>query len=65
MGSSIVVVERALMLPTMQKKVDDFKSHYGSLPLVVADIWFDLCHTMIEEACLTEKRSQKVASNDL
>ena len=44
---------------SMQKKVDDFKSHYSSSPLVIADIWFDLCHTTIEEACLNEKEKSE------
>ena len=44
---------------TMQKKVGELKSHYSSLPLVLANIWFDLCNTMIEEACLKEKEKSE------
>ena len=42
-----------------QEKVDEFKSHYGSSPLILANIWFDLCHIMIEEACLKEKEKSE------
>ena len=38
-----------------QKKVSEFKVHYGSSPLVITNIWFDLSHTTIKEACLEEK----------
>jgi hypothetical protein len=30
---------------SLKVKVEDFKAHYGSSPLVIADIWHDLCHT--------------------
>jgi hypothetical protein len=39
----------------LDKKVLEFKAHYGSSPLVVANIWSDLCSTTIEGACLEEK----------
>ncbi len=44
---------------SLQGKADEFQSHYGSSPLVVADIWFDLCHTTIAEACLEEKKKSE------
>ena len=37
---------------SLKVKVEDFKAHYGSSPLVIANIWYDLCHTSIEEAHL-------------
>lgn len=37
-----------------QDKIDEFKAHFGSHPLVIANIWYDLCHTSIEEARLTK-----------
>ena len=48
---------------TKQKKLstkqahDEFKAHFGSSALVVATIWYDLCHTTIEEAKLSPKES--------
>jgi hypothetical protein len=45
---------------SVEVKVKDFKAHYGSSPLVIADIWHDLCHTSIKEAHLEEKgKSEK------
>jgi hypothetical protein len=35
--------------------VEDFNAHFGSSPLVIASIWYDLCHTSIPEAQLEEK----------
>ena len=46
---------------TKQKKLStkqahaEFKAHFGSSPLVVATVWYDLCHTTIEEAKLSPK----------
>jgi hypothetical protein len=40
-------------------KAEDFKAHYGSSPLVIADIWNDLCHTSIEGARLEEKETSE------
>jgi hypothetical protein len=37
---------------TLDTKAGMFKAHYGSSPLVVADIWSDLCSTTIEGARL-------------
>ena len=42
---------------SLKVKVEDFKAHYGSSPLVIANIWYDLCHTSIEEAHLDEKET--------
>jgi hypothetical protein len=39
---------------TLRRKVEQFKAHYGSSPLVVANIWSDLCSTDIEEARFNE-----------
>ena len=44
---------------SLKVKVEDFKAHYGSSPLVIADIWHDLCHTSIEEARLEEKETSE------
>lgn len=44
---------------SVKDKASEFQSHYGSSPLNVADIWFDLCHTTIEEACLEEKEKSE------
>jgi hypothetical protein len=44
---------------SLKVKVEDFKAHYGSSPLVIADIWHDLCHTSIEEAHLEEKETSE------
>lgn len=42
------------------RKVKKFsRKHYGSSPLDVADIWYDLCHTSIEEARLSEKEKSE------
>ena len=40
-------------------KVEDFKAHYGSSPLVIAAIWHDLQDTSIKEAKL-EKEEKSV-----
>ena len=40
-------------------KVSEFKAHYASEPLVIASIWFDLCHTSIPEAHLQEKEKSE------
>ena len=42
-----------------QEKVSKLKMHYGSLPLVIANIWFDLSHTKIKEAYLEEKEKSE------
>jgi len=44
---------------SLKAKVDDFKAHYGSSPLVIADIWHDLCHTSVAEARLEEKEKSE------
>ena len=44
---------------SVEVKVKDFKAHYGSSPLVIADIWHDLCHTSIKEAHLEEKEKSE------
>ena len=44
---------------SVQDNVDDFKAHFGSTPLVIADIWHDLCHTTIEEAQLEEREKSE------
>jgi hypothetical protein len=38
-----------------EEQNNEFKAHYGSPPLVLAAIWYDLCHTTIELAHLEEK----------
>jgi hypothetical protein len=40
-------------------KAEDFKAHYGSSPLVIANIWHDLCHTSIKGARLEEKKTSE------
>jgi hypothetical protein len=40
---------------TLDKMVTEFKAHYGSSPLVVANIWSDLCSTTTEGARLKEE----------
>ena len=40
---------------SVQDKVDKFKAHFGSPPLVITSMWHDLCHTSIQEAQLEEK----------
>jgi hypothetical protein len=40
---------------TLGKKVTEFKAHYGSSPLVVANLWSDLCNTTIEGSLLKEE----------
>jgi hypothetical protein len=40
---------------TLDKKVSEFKAHYGSSPFVVANIWSDLCSTTIEGSHLKEE----------
>jgi hypothetical protein len=44
---------------SLKAKVEDFKAHYGSSPLVIADIWHDLCHNSIEAARLEEKETSE------
>ena len=44
--------QKAMQLDT---KVSAFNAHYGSSPLVVANIWSDLCSTTIEGARLKEE----------
>jgi hypothetical protein len=31
----------------MEQRTDDFKSHYGSLPVVIANIWYNMMTTDI------------------
>jgi hypothetical protein len=50
-------MEQARMLD--HDKVEDFKAHYGSSPLVIVAIWHDLQDTSIKEAKL-EKEEKSV-----
>lgn len=34
---------------------DGFKNHYGASPVVLAEMWHDLCSTSIDDAKLTDK----------
>jgi hypothetical protein len=38
-----------------QRKEELFHMHFGSFPLVIASIWFDLCSTRIRKARLEKK----------
>jgi hypothetical protein len=44
---------------SVKAKVEEFKAHYGFSPLVIADIWHDLCNTSIKEARLEEKETHE------
>jgi hypothetical protein len=35
---------------------DDFRCHYGASPMVLAEMWEDLCTTTIDEAKLEDKQ---------
>jgi hypothetical protein len=41
------------------QRLHTFHKHYGSTPLVLADQYFDLCHTNIEKAKLTNKEKTR------
>lgn len=46
--------------------LSDFKSHYGASPVVLAEMWHDLCTTNIGDAMLTNKeKGQKGFANFL
>ena len=44
---------------TREQRINKFQQHYGSVPLTIATMWYDLCHTTIEEAKLSTKDKQK------
>lgn len=39
--------------------VDVFKNHYGASPVVLAEMWYDLCSTDIDDAKLTDKQKRE------
>ena len=41
------------------KETEEFKKHYGSTPLALADMWFDLYCTGIPEARLSESEKAR------
>lgn len=44
----------------MKARLEEFHSHYGSMPFVLANIWADLCETNINEARLDDnEKSEK------
>ena len=43
----------------VHERVNDFKLHFGSYPLVITNKWYDLCHTMIQKAHFTEKEQSE------
>ena len=40
---------------TEKAKVEEFHAHFGSTPLVVANIWANLCDATMPEARMSEK----------
>ncbi len=45
--------------PWTERRTDDFKSHYGSSPVVVANIWYDMMTTDINLGLTESDKSDK------
>ena len=41
------------------RREDFFHKHFGSSPLVIATVWYDLCHTSIRDAQILEKEKSE------
>jgi hypothetical protein len=50
---------------SVHNKLEDFKAHFGSSPLVIADMWHDLQHTSIKEAQLEEKDTSEIGFKEI
>ncbi len=44
---------------TKERHIKKFRKHYGPSPLTIASQWYDLCHTTVEDAKLTDKEKTR------